>query len=74
MSKYGVLVPIVGYSYVEVIADNENDAKSKAFELCCDFDNANVELQELYGVERVAEGNCVNHPFWNMEIEESEEE
>lgn len=72
MSKYSVCVPLVGYSYVEVEADNEDDAKSKAMDLCCDFDNSNVEVQELYGVEHVAQGNCVNHPYWDIEVEESE--
>lgn len=68
--KYSVCVPLVGYSYVEVEADDENDAKEKAIDMCCDFDNSNVELQELYGVEQVVEGNCINHPFWNVEVQE----
>lgn len=69
--KYLVGVPIVGYSYVEVEADNENEAQEEALNLCCDFDNPNVELEELYGVEHVSEGNCINHPFWDIDVDES---
>lgn len=74
MSKYGVTVPIVGYSYVEVEAKDEYEAKEKAMDMCCDFDDANVELIEMYGIEHVAEGNCVYHPFGDIEIEECESE
>lgn len=37
---YSVTVPIVGYVTVELDdASNELDAKEKALDLCCDFEN-----------------------------------
>lgn len=71
--KFDVTVPIVGYSYVTVEADNEEEAKEKALDQCCDFDNENVDIAEIYGVEKVAEGNVVYHPFFNIEVEKLEE-
>ena len=71
--KFCVTVPIVGYSYVTVEAENEKEAKEKAFDQCCDFDNEDVDIAEIYGVEKVVEGNVVNHPFWKIEVEQLEE-
>ena len=71
--KFCVTVPIVGYSYVTVEAENEEEAKEKALAQCCDFDNENVDIEEIYGVEKVVEGNVVNHPFWKIEVEKLEE-
>lgn len=71
MKEYVVTVPIVGYSYVTVTAENEEQAKEKALDLCCEFKDENVQVEELYGVEHVAEGCVVNHPCWDIEIEES---
>lgn len=70
MNKYIVTVPIVGYSYVYVEAENKSQAKSKAIEKCCDFDDENVELQELYGIEKVVEGNVCSHPYWRIDVED----
>lgn len=70
MKKYGVTVPIVGYTYVEVESNNENEAIDKALDLCCDFDNKHVEIQELYGVKHVTQGNVVSHPCWHIDVEE----
>ena len=72
MSKYLVTVPLVGYSSCIVEADNEDEAKDKAYEICCSFEDENVELQELYGVDKVVEGNVCKHPFWNIDVEEAE--
>ena len=69
MSKYLVTVPLVGYTYCEVEAENEEDAKEKALEICCDFDDKNVEVGEFYGVEHVNNGNVCYHPMWDMEVE-----
>lgn len=33
MKKYGVTVPIVGYTYVEVESDNEEEAMDKALDI-----------------------------------------
>lgn len=71
--KYQVTVPIVGYTSVEVDAANEEEAREKALDSCCDFGNEKVDVIELYGVEHVSEGNCVNHPFWNIEVEKTDD-
>lgn len=68
--KYNVTVPIVGYSTVFVEAECEEQAKEKALDMCCDFDDKNVEIAELYGVENVVQGNVCSHPFWEIEVEE----
>ena len=73
MAKYGITMPIVGYSYVIVEADTEEEAVDKAYDICCDDDNEDVDILELYGVKNVCEGNIVNHPCWNMDIEELED-
>ena len=73
MAKYGITMPIVGYSYVIVEADTEEEAVEKAYDICCDDDNKNVDIIELYGIEKVCEGNVVCHPCWNMDIEELED-
>lgn len=74
MAKYGITMPIVGYSYVTVEAKSKEEAKEKAYEICCDWEeNENVECGELYGIEKVCEGNAVNHPCWNMDIVELED-
>jgi len=70
MAKYIVIVPIVGVTYCSVEADSKDEAKEKAFDVCCNFNDENVQIGELYGVEHVYEGNCVNHPQWHMEVEE----
>ena len=53
MKKYIVGVPLVGYYYTEVEAENEYEAEDKAieqdFELC--------DIEELYGVKEVCKGN-----------------
>lgn len=74
MKKYGVTVPIVGYSYVEVEAENQEEAEKKAIEEACNFEGENVDLQELYGVDAVVEGNVCNHPYWHIDSEELEDE
>ena len=73
MSKYLVTVPLVGYSYCEVEADNEDEAKQKAFDICCDFENTKVSIEELYGVDKVVDGNVCNHPLWRIDVEKEEE-
>ena len=70
MTNYVVSVPLVGYSYCYVEADNEDEAKNKALEICANFDNGNVEIVELYGIQNVLEGNVCKHPFWNIDVEE----
>lgn len=74
MAKYLVTMPIVGYSYVTVEAENKEEAKEKAYEICCDWDtNKDVECGEIYGIEKVVEGHVCNHPMWNIDIEEVED-
>lgn len=43
---------------------------NKALDLCCDFENEHVKIQELYGVKHVTQGNVVDHPYWNIDVEE----
>lgn len=67
-------VPIVGYVTVELDdTTNESDAKEKALDLCRDFENKKVDIIEMYGVEHVVQGNCVNHPLLDIEIEKLSE-
>lgn len=35
--------------------------------------NKKVDIIEMYGVEHVVQGNCVNYPFWDIEIEKLSE-
>ena len=70
--EFCLKVPIVGYSYVTVEAENEEEAKEKALAKCCDFDNEDVCAEEIYGVEKVAEGNVLYHPCWEIEVENQE--
>lgn len=70
MKKYSVLVPIVGYTEVEVMAENEEEAKNKALEKGCCFDDPNVDIIEMYGTDNVVKGMFVDHPQWSIEIEE----
>lgn len=72
MKNFKVTVPIVGYSIVYVKAENEEEAKEKALDICCDFENDDVDLQELEGVEKVAEGNVCYHPYWKIDIQEED--
>lgn len=74
MAKFLVTVPLVGYSYVTVEAENEEEAKEIAYETCCDWEeDENVELGELYGIDRVVEGNVCTHPLWNIDVEQLKE-
>ena len=59
MAKYGVTLPIVGYVYVEVEAENEEDAISKALE----EDWKDDDVQEEYTMEHVCTGNVCHHPY-----------
>lgn len=34
------------------------------------FGNEHVEIQELYGVKHVTQGNVVSHPYWHIDVEE----
>ena len=72
MKNFIVTVPIVGYSSVFVEAENEEVAKEKALDICCDFENESVEIQELSGVEKVVEGNVCHHPYWSIDIMEED--
>lgn len=76
MKLYTVKVPIVAVCYVEVKAENEEEAMEKAFR----SEDLNIENVEEWGAYRIiVEGNCL-HTSDNEaeivseeEIEESEE-
>lgn len=52
----------------------EEGLPEKPIDLSCEFKNENVELQELYGIGKVAEGNVCSHPYWGVEVVFEEEE
>lgn len=70
MKKYMVMVPLVGISCVEVEAEGEEQAKKEAIDIACDFKRENVDLNELYGVDKVVEGNACYHPLFEIDLEE----
>lgn len=76
MKRYTVKVPIVAVCYIDVEAENEQDAIKKAFE-SEDLDLKNVE--EWEPLEHITQGNVI-YTYHNdaeiveeREIEESEE-
>lgn len=73
MSKeYQVLIPIAGCIAVTVEAENEEEAKEKAFEedWAVELSGPNVELHELEPLEKIVEGNVCYAPQWYVEVEE----
>jgi hypothetical protein len=67
MKNYSVTIPIAGHVYIEVEAENEEDAKNKAFENCPDGD---IEWDAL---ESFNTGNVCHCPApWEIEITEEE--
>lgn len=69
--KYGVNVPICGRAYIEVEADNEEEAIEEA---CESIEDSNIE--EWEALEFVCKGNVCYAPYWNAEAEvlDSEDE
>lgn len=65
MAKYGVNLPIVGYVYIEVEAENEQDAIDKALEA----EWKDEDIQEEYTVEHVCSGNACYHPYADADAE-----
>lgn len=66
MKKFGVSVPIAGYVYIEVEAENKKEAVEKAF----DQGYTQDDIQEIDMYERIIEGN-VCHVWHNrVEVEE----
>lgn len=62
--KYGVTIPIAGHSYVEIEADNKEQAKEKAME-CSEHGDVSWECLDCF-----CEGNVLNCPSPNeIEIE-----
>jgi hypothetical protein len=68
--KYGVRVPYCGYAYVEVEADNEEEAIEKALETEDLFDM--IEEGEFH--KRITEGNIFIGILDEAEVDELEDE
>lgn len=67
---YGVRVPIAGHAYIEVEAENEEEAKEKA------MNNTTIDdIEEWEALDRFNQGNvCYCPDPWEIEIEELEDE
>ena len=63
--KYGVTVPIAGMAYIEVEAENEEDARQEALSSVCIDD---IEEWDCYRV--ICEGNVLYTPCNSIEIVE----
>lgn len=71
MPKYLVTIPIAGAVYVEVEAENKEQAEEVAFE-DTDFSDPNLELEwEVFS--KIAEGNVLHVPFNEVEVSEIKE-
>ena len=70
MSKYGVLVPLVGSVYVEVDADSEEEAIENAIQadFTIKFESEDVQLEEFELVDKVVEGNICYAPLHEAEV------
>lgn len=70
MKKYTVKVPIVAVCYVEVEAENEQEAIDMAFE----SDDLKLEnVDEWEPLEHIVEGNVVYTYNSDIEVEEMED-
>ena len=70
MKKYTVKVPIVAVCYVEVEAENEQEAIDMAFE----SDDLKLEnVDEWEALEHIVEGNVVYTYNSDIEVEEMED-
>jgi hypothetical protein len=65
MAKFEVVLPIVGYAYMEV----EADSLDEAWETACDLLEFN-DMEEWYPVKTVATGNVLHHPKPHRSIHE----
>lgn len=76
MKRYTVQIPIVAVCYVEIKAENAEEALEKAFD-SKDLSLENVEEWDAYRI--IVEGNCLHTSYNRAEIvseediEESEE-
>jgi hypothetical protein len=67
MKKYNVTIPIAGHAYVEVEAENEEDAKEKA------MDKTTTDIEWEY-LDQFNKGNVCYCPSpWEIEVEEIDE-
>ncbi len=66
MKTYSVLIPIAGHCFVEVEAESEEQAKSKAFEKIS-LDN----IEDWEALDSFNTGNVCHCPTpWEIEIDE----
>lgn len=62
---YGVTLPVAGSIYIEVEADNEDDAIEKA--LCEDMRTSDINEWEAF--KDLVRGNVVSAPVWTATAE-----
>lgn len=70
MKKWGVSIPIVAVCYVEVEAENEEEAIEKVF----NSDDLNLDnVEEWNAFRHIVEGNCVHASNTDIHVEEIED-
>jgi len=70
MKKYGVMVPFAGHFYVEVEAENEEEAKGKAFEANPFGDDDDADIMEVNYYEQMNRGNVAYCTLSEVDIQE----
>ena len=74
MKVYQVTIPIAGSIYVDVEAEDEEEAKEKAlnrsWSISLTSDDNSVSLGELEPLEHICQGNVCFAPVWDIEAEE----
>lgn len=66
MKTYGVSIPVAGYIYIEIEAEDENDAKEKAFQ--SDIDIKDIEEWDVH--EEICRGNVFHGNLNKILIED----
>jgi hypothetical protein len=66
MPKFECTIPIVGYAYVEVEADNKQVAQERALSIPWE----DLDIIEEYTTDKVCEGNVCYHPYSRIDIVE----
>lgn len=62
--KYNVYIPICGYAYLEVEAENEEAAINEAFKQGCSFD----DIVEFDMYEHIVQGNVFYGMMNNIDV------
>ena len=70
MPKFSVTMPIAGFAYLEVDADNDRDALEKFYEQCDLSVGGNSNIEELEYYERLVSGNVCHTYHTEVEVYE----